>query len=287
MPVLMICLGYGYFNIMDAAIKMLVDTYHYSQIMFVNCIIVVLTMGGGALLRRDYAAFRMIKPKWVLVRAILSVVCATLNIAAFPHIELATFYTLVFTAPFCIALLSTVILGERMTRMQMAAIATGFAVVVAVFQPGTGLFNIYSGFVLLSTFSYSCSMIIMRHLGPAESRTMIVGSGAVCGILAVLPMLSAHFVMPSLYDAGVFLVMGLTGTIGITAVSYAFQNAPSAATVAPYHYTQIVWGVLLGYYLFGEVPSTRLIIGAVLIVAAGLVLIFAEARKSVVSPPVL
>ena len=53
----------------------------------------------------------------------------------------------------------------------------------------------------------------------------------------------------------------------------------SASVVAPYHYTQIVWGALLGYYLFGEVPDDRTILGAALIIAAGLYLLLSETRR--------
>ncbi|HEX2752247.1 MAG TPA: DMT family transporter, partial [Alphaproteobacteria bacterium] len=58
-----------------------------------------------------------------------------------------------------------------------------------------------------------------------------------------------------------------------------FQTAPSASTVAPYHYSQMVWGALLGYFIFDEVPEKSTMMGAAVIIGAGLYLIWRETRR--------
>lgn len=273
------CVAYGYFNIGDAALKMLAGKFHFSQIIVTNCLIIIACMVVSGWVREGKKAFVMHKPGLVLLRAALSCAVGILNILAMPHIKLTTFYTLVFTSPFWVALLATVFLKEKMEGNRLAVILAGFATVMFVFRPGGGLFNVWAVLVLVGAFFYSCSLIVMRRLGPKESRTMIITMGSVVSIAAVLPFLPFHIIQPTPYEWGLFFMMGTLGAISVTCIAYAYQNAPSAAVVAPYHYTQMIWGALLGYYLFEEIPDDNTILGAAIIIAAGLYLLVTEARR--------
>jgi drug/metabolite transporter (DMT)-like permease len=275
----LVCVAYGYFNIGDAALKMLAGKFHFSQIMVTNCLIIIACMAVSGWLREGKKAFVMHNPKWILIRAALSCGVAILNIYAVPHIKLTTFYTLVFTSPFWVALMAVVLLKEKMEANRLAVILAGFAVVMYVFWPGKGQYNDYAVCVLVGAFLYSASLIVMRKLGPKESRTMIITMGSLVSTVVALPFLPFHFIWPTPYEWGLFFLMGTLGSISVTCIAYAYQNAPSAAVVAPYHYTQMVWGTLLGYYLFGEIPDDSIILGSALIIAAGLYLLVTEARR--------
>jgi len=276
LAILVTCIGYAYFNIGDAAVKILAPRFHFSQVVFLSCAVIISCMLGYGWWTEGKKAFRILHPGLMFWRAALSCVIAVLNTFALPNVQLTTFYTLVFTSPFWVALLSSLFLGEKLERQRIGVILAGFAVILFIFRPGGGLFNVYALMVLVSAFLYSCSMVLMRKMGPNESRTMIISSGSFISMLAVFPFLPGHFIMPTPYEWGLFFMMGLLGAIGVTCIAYAFQNAPSAATIAPYHYTQIVWGALMGYYLFNEVPDQRTLIGAAVIVGAGLYLIYGE-----------
>lgn len=277
--ILATCVAYAYFNIGDAAVKVLAAKFHFSQILIFNCIFIILFMTVYGAVRQGRKAFVVHNPKMVLLRAALSVGVGVINTLALPHIQLTTFYTLVFTSPFWVAILSAFILREKLEREKIVVIMLCFCVIIYIFRPGSGMLDIWSLLILLSAFLYSCSMIVMRMLGPHESRTMIIGSGSAMTILTCLPLIPFYYVAPTFGDIGVFFMNGILGAIGVMCVAYGFQNAPSAATVAPYHYTQIVWGALLGYYLFGEVPDQRTMIGAGIIIGLGLFLIWREARR--------
>ena len=274
--------GYLLFSIGDACTKFVAEKFHFSQIVFTNCMVIISFMVIYGAVRRGRAAFVVHNVKWVLIRAALSVVVGILNILSLPHITLTTFYTLVFTSPFWVAILSTVFLREKMEREKIVVIMLCFCVILFMFRPGSGMFNIWSFCILAGAFLYSASMIVMRYLGPHESRTMIIISGSVLSILVILPFLPFHFILPSLTDMGVFLIMGCVGAIGIMCVAFGFQTAPSASTVAPYHYSQMVWGALLGYFMFDEVPEKSTMIGATVIISAGLYLIWRETRRRAV-----
>jgi len=271
--------AYLLFSIGDACTKFVAQKFHFSQIVFTNCTVIITFMVIYGAMWRGRAAFAVRNMKWVLIRAALSVVVGILNILSLPHITLTTFYTLVFTSPFWVAILSSFFLREKMEKEKIIVILLCFCVILFMFRPGSGMFNIWSFCVLGGAFLYSASMIVMRYLGPHESRTMIIISGSVLSILAILPFLPFHFIMPSLKDLGVFLVMGSVSAVGIMCVAFGFQTAPSASTVAPYHYSQMIWGALLGYFLFEEVPEKSTMMGASVIIGAGLYLIWRETRR--------
>jgi S-adenosylmethionine uptake transporter len=277
--ILLTCVAYGYYNIGDATLKILGAKFHFSQIIVFNCLISGILISLAGWWREGRGAFVMIKPRWFFLRGGLSSVVSILNTYAIPHVQLTTFYTLIFTSPLWVALLAALFLKEKLEPKRLAVIMVGFAVILFIFRPGGGMFNIWSLFVLASSFFYSCTLVVMRHLGPKESRTMLIVVGSLMGVLAGLPFLPGHYIAPSAYEWELFGLLALLGTIGIFCIAYAFQNAPSAAAVAPFHYTQIVWGALLGYFLFDEVPGTSIIIGACVIIMAGLYVILSETRR--------
>lgn len=279
--VLLTCVGYAFYNIGDAALKITAAKFHVAQIFFLNSIVVFLIMLVYGWKQSGLKSFRTEKPKLLLARAVMAQVIAVLNMQALPHIPLSTFYALIFTSPFWVALLSAYFLNDKLDKRRLGVILFGFAAVLFIFRPGSGMFSVWTGLVLVSAFIYSVQMVVVRHIGASESRPFMIICGAVMSIFLSLPFLPVYWVQPALYEWGLFLLMGTTGSIALLAISYAFQSAPSASIIAPYHYTQIIWGALLGYFLFQEVPGIETVIGAGLIILAGLYLIHNETRRPV------
>ena len=270
--------GYAAFNIGDAVVKVLSAKFSWAQIMVVNGLLIVTAMVAYGLWREGMRTFRAHNPRWVAMRALFSVGTTLSNIVALPHIRLTTFYTIIFTSPFWVALLSAVFLGEKLERRRLAVILSGFAVIAYIMRPGGEIFNVWSLMVLASAFLYSCSVVTMRWLGTRESRVVIISSGSLMCVAMALPFAWGHFLPLTLADAGLFALMGGTGALGIAFIAYAFQTSPSAAVIAPFHYTQMVWGALLGYVIFAEVPDMPTMAGAGLLIAGGLLLIWMETR---------
>lgn len=277
MAILTVCAAYLCFSLNDAIIKFL-GHFHFSQIVVINACVIISTITIYGLLRGGRKAFAMRRPGLIVLRGVLSTVCGVSNVLALPHLTLTTFYTLVFTSPFWLAIFSAIVLKEKLEPRRIAVILAGFAIVLYIFQPGSGLWNLWSALVLLSSMAFSGSMVVMRLMGPEESRPSIIIGGSAVSMLVALPFLFSQAVMPTMAESGWFLLMGISGCCGMLAVSYAFQTTPSAALIAPYHYTQLIWGAALGYVMFGDLPEHRVMVGALLIVAAGLYLIYGETR---------
>ncbi len=279
LPVLLTCVGYGYFTINDAINKFLTAKFHFSQIMVTNGFLLSVFLAIFAMYFEGRKAFRTKKLKLMLWRAVVGQVSAVTTLLSLPHIHLTTFYTLVFTSPFWVSLMAVFVLKERLEAKRLAVILLGFAVVVFIFRPGGGLFNIWAVLVCLGALTYSYALIIMRQIGAHESRYLVLIFACSMNVLVAAPLLPGHFIMPTPYEGGLFVLVSLLGSIGLLCVSYGIQVASSPAVVVPYHYTQLVWGALLGYFIFQEVPSLNMMIGAAIIITAGLWLIYSEARN--------
>lgn len=273
------CVAYALFNVGDALLKLIAARdLHFSQIIIINCTIINICTASAGWLREGKKAFVVLNPKLIMCRSFFSAVTGVCNILALPHIKLTTFYTLVFTSPFWVALLAAIFLKEKLALNRVLVILAGFATVAFVFRPGTDDFNIWAILILVGAFFYSCGLIVMRKVGPKESRTMIILMGSIVSILVALPFFPYHYKPLEPVEWLLFFGMGSLSAISVTCIAYAFQTAPAASVVAPFHYTQIIWGALLGYVLFNEIPDDRIILGAAVIIAAGLYLIFSETR---------
>lgn len=279
LPVMMTCLGYFLYNLSDAGTKMLALRFHWTQVVFMAAAAVFLFMTGYGWFRDGKKAFRTRKPRLVLLHAAMVQVSAFANILAFSHMPLTTFYTLAFTAPFWIALLAALFMKDKLDAHRLGAIVFGFIVVLAIFRPGAESFNAWSLMMLVSAFVYAGRMLVLRLIGSEESRTFMFVVSSFTTMVVVTPFMLPHALPLAVGDFAILAGVMLVNGVGLLCVSWAFQAAGSPSTVAPYHYTQIVWGALLGYVLFGELPSRDIVAGAALLITAGVYLITQETRR--------
>ena len=282
--VLLTCVGYAFYNIGDAGLKIVRSRLHFAQVMLISNILIFLFMMTYGWFKEGKKAFRTKKPRLMFFRAAIHLVSMMCMIISFPHVQLTTFYTLIFTSPFWVAILSSYFLKDKLGTRSILVILFGFAVVLFIFHPGGDTFNIWSLLILLGAFTYAGQMVVIRHIGSGESRPFMFMSGAVMSIVIGYLLLGDHYIPPTPYEWGLFGMIATVGCIASLCISYAYQTAPSASIIAPYHYTQMIWGVILGYWIFNEVPSIEIIIGATLIILAGIYLIHNETRDVVLKP---
>jgi drug/metabolite transporter (DMT)-like permease len=163
--------------------------------------------------------------------------------AALRHMPLADAVAVAFGSPFLVTALAGVVLKEPVGARRWLAIAVGFVGMLLVVRPGAAGLPPAALLVLASGVAYACMMVLARAMtrpGKPHENT-----------------LSFVFYM---------LVLGIFGNYGL---AEAFRSAP-VAVVAPFEYTGLLWAVLLGVVLFGDVPSPSFWAGAVLIVGSGL-----------------
>ena len=226
-----------------------------------------------------YAAFRgevkqlwPQKPRRLLVRGFLDLGNNLCVVIALRHLSLTLFYILVFTSPLLVAVLERIFLKESLDWRKTVAILTGFlGVVIAVFPSrsdrGGELVGFFACVVCVTCFSVAVVWSrVISQTERAESMTWF--SALVSASVGLLAML--FHAAP--IDGRVFaalLAMGLLCAIGSICIALALKYT-TAATVSQYHYTQLVVGSIVAYFLFNEKPTIWILAGALLIIGAGL-----------------
>ncbi len=266
------CLGYLLFNITDALLKELSSKFHAAQIMVYVSFFQLISLSAYGFIKERSTAFKTNKPWWMFARASVAAVLSFTIILALPHMELTTFYVIIFTSPFWLALISAAFLGDILTRSRLGVIVFGLLVICAVFRPSGENFNIWTVVVLGCAILHATTLILVRKLGKDESKLFMLISAGILYILVFTPVMLPHHIYPSLYDFGVFITVAVFGNFAAVLLFHAFQHISSASIIAPYHYTQIIWGAILGYLMFDDITNMEIVIDYALITLSGLYL---------------
>ena len=276
--ILAMLLAVALFSLMDAQLKLLAAHYPPLQVSFLRGATSLPFVLLPILARGRLARLKPVNVRLHLLRGVLSVVMLGSFVYAVRESSLATTYSIFMCAPLVVAALSAQMLGERVTRLQWAAIGVGLGGVLLMLRPqGAQWISVGSVAAVVAALCYSLAVITLRVLARTDttesmvfSFTFLLAIGA--GLLSIpgwTPVQWAHW--PLLAGVGLF------GSLGQHFITEAFRNAP-ASVVTPFEYTALVWGVLLDLVVWGVLPGAVTLVGGAIVIGAGLYLIRHEAR---------
>ncbi len=278
-------LGVCLFSFGDAIGKYIVATYTVGQFMFLRAGASLALL--SPLIWRSRAHFmRIERPGLQLLRVALS----TLEVGAFfwaaSYMPLADVITYYLAAPIFVTAAAAVFLRERVGWRRWCAVLIGFCGVLIALRPSAQTVSWPALIALGGSASFAALMLITRSL--RATPDIVLASAQFVGTLvfgAVLAPLS--WVTPSWADGGLFMAAGAISVMALLSINRSLMLAP-ASVVAPYQYSMILWAVMFGYLVFGDVPSSATLIGAAIIIGAGLYIFLREQRlgkaAGVVSP---
>ncbi|MDR3425746.1 MAG: DMT family transporter [Alphaproteobacteria bacterium] len=224
------------------------------------------------------------RPIGLLAIGLCQVASFSFWMLALPLLPLANMYVVSFMAPMAVAILAVVFLKEPLGWKRAASIFAGFVGVVVAVNPST--LSAHGGGLIPYLFLFgnmaasALLMFLLRVVADKESSestsfyaraALAVGGLVLCAATGFVAM-KPH----------IFLALcgsGALGGAGWTLLAEAYKNAP-AASVAPFQYSELILGAVLGYLIWSDVPSVWLLCGAAIIVASGLSLIRHERRAS-------
>lgn len=277
--ILLTCLGYGLASLNDAITKELAGKFHFSQIIVISSFLKVSIMAFYCFIKGEWTSLKTKKPWLMFFKALQAVALSLLLVSSLPNVELTTFYVIIFTSPLWLSIITSMFLGDELNKTRIGVIVFGFLIICAIFRPSGDNFSIWSLVLLLAAMVHASGLFMVRKLGKNESKVLIIMSSNLLCVFVFIPLMISNYVELSFYEWSVFIVACIAGTTATIFVYHAFQHISSAAIIAPYHYTQIVWGVLLGYFMFSDVPNVEIVIGSVLIVLSGLYLLYSERKN--------
>ena len=216
------------------------------------------------------------KPGAHAIRATLGLTAMALNFSAMMLLPMAEATTIGFATPIFATALAALLLGEKTGKFRWAAIALGFVGVVVALQPGSGTVDTTGAIVALAGAALTAGVAIqLRRMGREEKTGAIVFWFS---LSTIPPLAIAMLFFSKSHDAQTWAIIAGLATCGAVAqilLTAALRYAPVAA-VLTMDYTSLIWSVLLGYYIFDDIPSHSVWLGAPLVIAAGLIIAWRE-----------
>jgi drug/metabolite transporter (DMT)-like permease len=263
------------FSMVNALVKWQVATYPVNEVVFFRCLfslipcLVLVAMGGGL------RVLRTNRLREHVGRAIVQFAGMTCIFTAFGMMPLADAVAITFSSPLFLTVLSIPLLGEKVGPYRWGAVLVGFVGVLVMVHPGSGTVGLGALLALANAFLSASVTIAMRRMSLTEpSATLVTYQVVVTTILAAL-LLPTGWVAPRWADLPALATIGLCSGVGQYWWTQAFRFAP-AAICAPFSYSQMIWALGLGFLVWGDVPGPALVLGAVIVAASGLFILYRE-----------
>tara|TARA_R100001039_G_scaffold38849_1_gene42069 strand:+ start:835 stop:1716 length:882 start_codon:yes stop_codon:yes gene_type:complete len=274
--IMTMCGGVAALCINDALAKSLMDHYSPIQIIFLRNIIalpfafmVALKMGGSRSLRSSRVHVHF-------MRGVVWIAATVMFFTSIHHLGLAEATALAFVAPLFITALSAIFIA-RVGWRRWLAVSVGFLGVLVIVRPGAATFELISLLPIATAFTYAILMLSARFVDTRESMwTLLLYLSLTSAILTSIPVIFVWSPVRA-EDIWLFLAIALCGSLGMTMITQAFRFA-EAPTVAPFDYTALIWATALGWMFWGETPDVLTFVGAAIITASGLFVIFRESK---------
>jgi drug/metabolite transporter (DMT)-like permease len=266
------------FTAMDTIGKLLMQSYPFPQVVwaryffqFTLMLLLLPRLGLGGLLRTRRHGLQ-------IGRGLVLLLATWCMYGAFRVVPLADAYTITFTAPLLVTALSVPLLNERVGWRGWSAVLAGFAGVLIVIRPGFGAVPPELLLPLVTAACFALYQIFTRlvSVDPAETPFVMLFYLAWVGALVMTLILPFYWQPVAPTDWLWMAAIGTLGGLGHLILIQALVMAP-ASLIAPFTYSQIVWALILGYFVFGDFPDRWMLAGCTVIIASGLFVFYREA----------
>lgn len=225
---------------------------------------------------RHWVLYRTRRPVLQALRGLFLAGSTFFNFMAVHRLQLDQTMSIGFSAPFITAALAGPILGEWAGPRRWAAILVGFAGVLIITMPGFGDLNPAIFLSLAAACCNACYILSTRMLTRSDSSAGMLLYSAVVPLILMSPVADPLAAATPEFLVG--LCLFLTGALGFVGHWFLIRahHHTAVPVLAPFMYTGLIWMILLGYFVFGDVPAPRTLVGACIIIASGLYLLYRE-----------
>ncbi len=228
------------------------------------------------------ATIRTQRPLVHAIRSLIGVSSMFLNFTALAMLPLAALTAFGFASPIFAVVLAALVLREKVGPRRWSAVAVGFLGVLVMLAPHGGLsdlahFDSSAGaFLALSgAFLSAVVVVLIRSMHQTErGETIVFYFMLTCSLVGGFSMVFDR--VPLSWDATLWLVVsGILGGLGQIGMTFSYRYA-EPSLLAPFDYMSMIWAVALGWYLFAEIPNFWIMLGATIVIASGLFIIWRE-----------
>jgi len=253
---------------MDATGKLLVETYPIVEIMairfaiFFFIVIVVSVFSEHLTVIRSKATFIQI------TRSLVLLVEVAVFIFAFSLMPLADVHAIAAIAPLLVILIAGLYLGEVVDVRSWISVALGFVGALIIIRPGLGVMSWYSLIPICGAFLWAVYQVLSRRVAAFDSPETTVFYTALVGFIVFGALAPFYWVEPSSKHWVLLVLNGLLGAMGHYLLIKALAFAP-ASVLQPFSYTLLFWAILIGFVVFGDLPDGMTLLGAAIVLGAG------------------
>lgn len=270
-----IVIGNFFFALNDTMGKILVGTFAVSQVLAIRSIGAFLVL--GPMLWAGHGAARIDRPWLQLVRVGVATGDTALFYAAVAYLPLADVFTFYMAGPIYVAAMSSLLPDGKVGLQRWLAILVGFAGVVIALGPSFAEFSPGILFALAGSFCYAGALMMNKVLVKTSDTTLAtlqtLGALIGGGVFALF-----QWTAPQPVDLAMLLLLGVVACLAHLMISRSVKLTP-VSVLAPFQYSLLLWGIGFGFIVFGDRPDDRMLLGAAIIAAAGLFLLYGESRS--------
>ena len=272
------------FTASSAASKWLIAIYPMGEVMFTRTSVALIAIASFVLPAVGLSVYRTTRLGAHAMRACSQAVSQSMLLVAFSLMPLAGATAIMFSSPIFATLASAYFLHERVGATRWTVLFVGFLGVLVIAGPGADSFQLGALFALGNAVLFGTVVAGVRGMTRTESTaTLIMYQLTLLTALYGLT-LPFGFVMPTSFDTLIMLVSGLGNAAAQYWWTRAIHLAPTSAVV-PFQYLQLVWAMLLGFAIWGDIPTAGLLIGSAIVIASGMYLFWRESRRMPVEEP--
>lgn len=282
--ILFMCAAMGCFVVNDSLVKYASQSMPASQLIFVRGLMASLLV--LAIVRATGAARRSgeVMRGWVAVRAWVDAFATFIYLIALFHLPIVNATAIMMTSPLIIAMLAALFMGERVGASRWAAIGLGFVGVLLIIQPRAEGFNAYSLLCLFGTLLMSIRDLLTRRVAARVPSTIITLATALAvtllsGVASAVEGWGPFglFEFSLLAAASIFLAGGYYGIV-------AGMRHGEMSVIGPFRYSGLIWALLIGFAVWGDLPNPLGWIGIGLLTGSGLYVVYSERLRAERSP---
>lgn len=277
--ILLMCASMAAFTINDTFVKSVTQTLPLYQTIALRGLVAVLGLGLLAYLTRAYRFRPSGRDGWlILLRSAADVAATILFLEALMRMPLANLSAILQALPLLITLAAALVFGDKIGWRRMTAILVGLIGVLLIIRPGTEGFDRWS---LLGIASVLC--VVVRDLsvrpiqGALPSALVALGAAVSVTVMGWIGTLFQGWEPVSISEAAQVLSAGLFLIVGYLTSVTAMRHG-DIGMVAPFRYTSLLWAIVLGLLVFGDLPDVWTLVGASIVVGAGLFTLWRERR---------
>ena len=272
------------FAMMDACVKWL-DQFPVGEVLFARFffgLIPILMLVPRSEIKTFYKTSR---PKLHAFRAVSGTFAIVALFIALREIPLADVVSLTFGGPIFVTLGSIFFLSEKVGFRRWSAVFIGFIGMLLIVKPAYQELNIYYIFPIIFCIFFACVALSIRSLSTTEPNYRIALYFSLLSMFVGLFTLPFGWVVPSKFELFLLIFTGIIGSYANILLTVSLRIA-EASLVTPTKYLNLVFAILLGYFIWGEIPKILTLLGATLIIVSSIIIFVRESKlkKQVISP---